>query len=66
MKVIEFQSHSIVASKVVAVGPVEPDAELGRLAFTIFLSGGAELTLPQGKAFDWSREHFMNLLHQTL
>lgn len=66
MSLLEFQGYSIIASKVVAVGPVESDAELGRLAFTIFLSGGVELTLPQGKPYVASREQFLNLLQQTL
>lgn len=65
MRIIEFQGYSIIASKVVAVGPVEPDAELGKLAFTIYLSGGVELTLPQGKPYIASRDHFVKLIPLT-
>jgi len=66
MKTLEFQGYFILADKVVAVGPVEPDAELGVLAFTIFMMGGVELTLPQGKAYADSRECFIVDLNRSL
>jgi len=57
MKTFDFQGHTIVARNVVAVGPVEADAELGGPAFVVYTTGG-ELTFKELDGCN-SREHFL-------
>lgn len=44
MTCFNFQDHTLLAENVAAVGRVEADAELGCSAFTVYLTGGHEIT----------------------
>ena len=59
MKTFDFLGHQICAQKVVAVGPVDDDAQLGCRAFVVYMSGGTELTFRELLSRNSNRDLFI-------